>query len=102
MSANSLDQGVARIKRRLSCSSENVEIEEKATEQFEAIAGMKDCTASQMAVAWLLKQGKDVFVIQRCRNSNDLEKNLAALEVNLTDKDEVEIRRFVEKIGVQI
>ena len=36
---------------------------EKVVAQFQALADKKKCTVSQLALAWLLKQGDDIFPI---------------------------------------
>lgn len=38
--------------------------------QSKALAEQKDCTTSQLALAWLLKQGDDVFPIPGLRSSS--------------------------------
>lgn len=64
--------------------------------QWQAIAKKKRCSATQLALAWLLRQGDDVFPIPGTKKVRYLEENWGALEVRLTDDDVEEIRRFVE------
>ena len=64
--------------------------------QFKEIADRKNCTTSQLALAWLLKQGDDVIPIPGTKKVKYLEENFGALKVQLTDEEEAEIRRFVE------
>lgn len=68
----------------------------KIVGQFKSLAEKKDCTTSQLALAWLLKQGDDVIPIPGTKKLAYLEENWAALNVHLTDEDEAEVRQFVE------
>jgi aryl-alcohol dehydrogenase-like predicted oxidoreductase len=68
----------------------------KVLGQFRLLADKKGCTVSQLALAWLLKQGDDIFPIPRTKQVKYLEENLEALEVALSDDDEAEIRTFVD------
>ena len=68
----------------------------KVAGQFKALADKKDCTVSQLAIAWLLKQGGDIFPIPGTKKIKYLEENWGALDVSLTDEEEAEIRAFVE------
>ena len=52
------------------------------------LAKQKHCTASQLALAWVLAQGDDVVPIPGTKRVQYLEENLGALEVELT-KDEL-------------
>jgi aryl-alcohol dehydrogenase-like predicted oxidoreductase len=68
----------------------------KLVSQFKALADKKGCTTSQLAIAWLLKQGDDIVPIPGTKKLKYLEENWGALDVHLTDEDEAEIRHFVE------
>jgi aryl-alcohol dehydrogenase-like predicted oxidoreductase len=52
------------------------------------LAKQKECTASQLALAWVLAQGNDVVPIPGTKRVKYLEENLGALAVELT-KDEL-------------
>jgi len=56
-------------------------------ERVEEIAGRKRVTAGQLALAWVLAQGKDVVPIPGTTRRNHLEENIAALSVELTKSD---------------
>ncbi len=58
------------------------------------------CTPAQLALAWLLAQGDDIFPIPGTKRIAFLEENVAALQVSLTPAEEAEIRRIVDDIGV--
>ena len=68
----------------------------KVVGQWQAIAQKKGCTATQLALAWMLKQGDDIFPIPGTKKLKYLEENWGALNVGLTNEDVAEIRRFVE------
>lgn len=68
----------------------------KLVNEFKAFADKKNCTTSQLALAWLLKQGDNVIPIPGTKKIKYLEENWGALKVHLTDDDEKEIRHFVE------
>lgn len=53
----------------------------------EDIARQKGCTASQLALAWLLTRGDDVIPIPGTKRRKYLEENVAALDVRLTSED---------------
>ena len=55
--------------------------------KVEEIAREKGCTPGQLALAWVLAQGKDVVPIPGTKRRKYLEENVAALEVKLTAKD---------------
>lgn len=77
-------------------SGENFEANVKIVNQFKALADKKGCTAAQLAIAWLLKQGTDVIPIPGTKRIKYLEENWASLKVQLTDADEAEVRKLVE------
>lgn len=68
----------------------------KLVSQFTVLAAKKGCTTSQLALAWLLKQGDDVFPIPGTKRMKYLEENWVALDLQLTDAEEEEIRKFLE------
>ena len=47
----------------------------KIVNQFKALVGKKGCTVSQLALAWLLKQGDGIFPIPGTKNFEYLEEN---------------------------
>jgi aryl-alcohol dehydrogenase-like predicted oxidoreductase len=51
------------------------------------IAAARGCTAGQVALAWLHRQGDDVVPIPGTKRRRYLEENAAAIEVELTDDD---------------
>ncbi|MFQ5899905.1 MAG: aldo/keto reductase [Candidatus Methylomirabilia bacterium] len=55
--------------------------------RIEQIAEEKGCRPAQLALAWVLAQGKDIVPIPGTKRRNYLEENIAALEVELTRED---------------
>lgn len=55
------------------------------------IAARKGCTASQLALAWVLAQGEDIVPIPGTKRIRYLDENLAAARVLLTPEDLREI-----------
>lgn len=68
----------------------------KIVAKFKALADKKGCTVSQLALAWLLKQGDDIFPTPGTKQIKYMEENWGALDVNLTDEEEKDIRGFGE------
>ena len=81
-------------------SEENLEANVKLVNQFKAFADQKGCTASQLAIAWILKQGDDLIPIPGTKKLKYLEENWSSLDVHLTDDEEATIRRFLESAQV--
>jgi aryl-alcohol dehydrogenase-like predicted oxidoreductase len=55
--------------------------------RVEEIAKEKRCKPSQLAVAWVLAQGKDIVPIPGTKRRKYIEENVGALEVRLTEED---------------
>lgn len=62
-------------------------------EKIKEIATEKHCTPAQLALAWLLTQGRDVVPIPGTKRRDRLEENLRAIEISLSDN---ELRRIEE------
>jgi aryl-alcohol dehydrogenase-like predicted oxidoreductase len=56
-------------------------------EKVKAIAADKGCTPAQLALAWVLAQGNDVFAIPGTRRVARLDENLAAADIKLTSAE---------------
>jgi aryl-alcohol dehydrogenase-like predicted oxidoreductase len=55
--------------------------------RIEEMAREKNCTASQLVLAWVLAQGDYIFPIPGTKHIKYLEENVGALKVRLTAKD---------------
>jgi aryl-alcohol dehydrogenase-like predicted oxidoreductase len=63
--------------------------------RVEAIAREKACTPAQLALAWVLAQGRDVVPIPGTKRRRFLEENVAALAVSLSADD----RRRIDEVA---
>ena len=61
--------------------------------RVEELAREKKCTPSQLALAWVLAQGKDIVPIPGTKQRKYLEENVGALSLKLTPED---LRRLEE------
>jgi aryl-alcohol dehydrogenase-like predicted oxidoreductase len=65
----------------------NIEKNLAVVARVEAIAKKKGCTPAQLALAWVLAQGKDIAPIPGTKRRRYLEEDLGALAVELAAKD---------------
>jgi aryl-alcohol dehydrogenase-like predicted oxidoreductase len=72
---------------------ENFEKNLELADKVAQIAREKGCTASQLALAWVLAQGDDIVPIPGTKHKKYLEENVGALDVKLTAED---LRRLEE------
>ncbi|SFD93696.1 Predicted oxidoreductase [Bacillus sp. OV194] len=56
-------------------------------EKIKEIALEKNCSTSQLAIAWLLAQGNDIVPIPGTKKTRYLEENVGAIKVELTQDD---------------
>jgi len=61
--------------------------------RVEELAKEKGCTASQLALAWVLTQGEDIIPIPGTKRRSYLEQNATAVDVTFTSR---ELRRIEE------
>jgi aryl-alcohol dehydrogenase-like predicted oxidoreductase len=66
---------------------ENLDKNVALAARLEAIAKEKKCTPAQLALAWVLAQGKDVVAIAGTKRKQRFEENLGALSVRLSESD---------------
>ncbi|MCL5266742.1 MAG: aldo/keto reductase [Bacteroidetes bacterium] len=66
---------------------ENMDKNLQLVSEIEKIAAEKKCTPAQLALAWVLAQGKDVVPIPGTKRIKYLEENVAAANVKLTPED---------------
>ena len=69
----------------------------KLAETVKQIAREKGVTPAQLALAWVLAQGKDMIPIPGTKHIRYLEDNMGALEVKLTEADRRNIAERVSK-----
>lgn len=68
--------------------------------KFKQVAEKKGCSLSQLALAWLLAQGDDIFPIPGTKKTKYLDDNWGAQNVQLTTEEAGEIRQLVDQLGV--
>lgn len=68
-------------------NEENIRRNAALVETLEGIATDKGCTTPQLALAWLLHQGDDIFPIPGAEKREYLEQNVAACDIELSDAD---------------
>jgi len=56
-------------------------------DRLAGMAAEKKCRPAQLALAWLLTRGRDIFPIPGTKHVNRLEENVGALEVSLTPEE---------------
>ena len=68
--------------------------------KIEQIAAEKNCTASQLALAWVMAQGEYIFPIPGTKRIKYLEENVGALNVVLDENDLAAINAIFPKDAV--
>jgi aryl-alcohol dehydrogenase-like predicted oxidoreductase len=63
---------------------ENFQKNLELVDRIEGLAREKGCTASQLALAWVMAQGKDIVPIPGTKRRKYLEENVGALDVSLS------------------
>lgn len=66
-----------------------------------AVAGRREVTPAQVALAWLLAQGEHVVPIPGTKKVSRLEENAAAASVELTAEDLAELDALPEAVGAR-
>jgi aryl-alcohol dehydrogenase-like predicted oxidoreductase len=79
----------------------NRDANEKVVARFQSLADKHNCTVSQLALAWLLKQGDDIIPIPGTKRIKYLEQNWASMDIELSDEEEMEIRAFANDAAVK-
>jgi aryl-alcohol dehydrogenase-like predicted oxidoreductase len=80
-------------------SDENLDTNLRVVAQLKEMAASKGCSAAQLAIAWLLKQGPHVIPIPGTKRVKYLEENFGALRVQLTDGEEKKMREIVAQVA---
>lgn len=76
---------------------ENFEKNLHVVEKIQALARQKGCTASQLALAWVLAQGDHIFPIPGTKHTRYLEENAAATEIRFSAQELQEIDAIAPK-----
>jgi aryl-alcohol dehydrogenase-like predicted oxidoreductase len=65
--------------------------------EFAALAKEKNCTPSQLAIAWVLAQGDDIIPIPGTKQRKYLVENAAAVDIKLSQEDLKKIKAVTNK-----
>ena len=65
--------------------------------KLQALAAKKNCTAAQLALAWVMAQGDHIFPIPGTKRIKYLEENAGALNVSFTNEELDEINIIAPK-----
>jgi aryl-alcohol dehydrogenase-like predicted oxidoreductase len=76
---------------------ENFDKNLQLVKKIEDLAQQKGCTTAQLALAWVLAQGDDIFPIPGTKRIPYLEENIGALSVSLTSQELEEIDAIAPK-----
>jgi aryl-alcohol dehydrogenase-like predicted oxidoreductase len=68
-------------------TGENFEKNKKLVDKITEIAKEKNASTAQLAIAWLLAQGKDIIPIPGTKRIERLEENIKAIDIDLTKED---------------
>jgi aryl-alcohol dehydrogenase-like predicted oxidoreductase len=72
----------------------------KLVATVKTLASEKGVTSAQLALAWVLSEGKDIVPIPGTKRVRYLEENMGALGVNLTESDRNNIAEHIAPIPV--
>jgi len=78
-------------------SDENKDNNEKLARAFAGLAEEKNCTAAQLAIAWVLAQGKDIIPIPGTKKTKYLRENAAAVDIDLSAADLQAIQNVIDQ-----
>ncbi|KAL7613105.1 hypothetical protein Lser_V15G06252 [Lactuca serriola] len=81
--------------------AENIEHNTKMFDRVNEMATKKECTPSQLALAWVHHQGNDVVPIPGTTKIENLEQNIGALSVKLTPEDMAELEAIASADSVK-
>jgi aryl-alcohol dehydrogenase-like predicted oxidoreductase len=65
--------------------------------EFAALATNKNCTAAQLALAWVLSRSENIIPIPGTKKRKYLEENAAATDIIITDEDLQKIESLLLK-----
>ncbi len=99
LSGNLRELAADDMRRKVSprFDDENMEKNLKVVDRIQEIAREKGITPSQLALAWVLAQGKDMVPIPGTKRRTYLEENVAASKVQLSTTDLARIAEVAPK-----
>jgi aryl-alcohol dehydrogenase-like predicted oxidoreductase len=99
LSGNLRELAADDMRRKVSprFDDENMQKNLKVVDRIQEIAREKEITPSQLALAWVLAQGKDMVPIPGTKRRTYLEENVAAAKVQLSKTDLARIAEVAPK-----
>ncbi|KAH8947504.1 hypothetical protein BDL97_11G045000 [Sphagnum fallax] len=76
-------------------SPENLEKNKVLQERVKALADKKNCSPNQLALAWVIHKGPDVVAIPGTTKKANLDSNIGAFSVHLSEEEIAEIEAAV-------
>ncbi len=77
--------------------AEYAENNKNLAQEFAALAASKNCTAAQLALAWVLNQGENIIPIPGTKRRKYLEENAGAVDITLSSSDKQQIEDLLVK-----
>lgn len=95
---NSQEEKLKTISNRISPAAlENMKTNLARAEALKEIANEKNITLAQLAIAWVLAQGKDILALIGSRTVEQAESTIKALDVEITEEDLNRINQIIPK-----
>jgi len=82
-------------------SEENFKHNLALVDELQALASKKGCSPSQLCLAWVLKQGKDIVAIPGTKRIKYLEENIGAAGVQISEEENKELRSVISRIQIK-
>jgi aryl-alcohol dehydrogenase-like predicted oxidoreductase len=76
-------------------SPENLEKNKVLLERVKTLADKKNCSLNQLALAWVIHKGPDVVAIPGTTKKANLDSNIGAFSVHLSEEEIAEIEAAV-------
>jgi aryl-alcohol dehydrogenase-like predicted oxidoreductase len=67
--------------------------------KIEDLAKAKNCTASQLALAWVMAQGEDIVPIPGTKRIKYLDENLGSTDIKLSEAELKEIQEALPAVA---
>ena len=93
-SRDDLEEGDWRLENAR-FSEENIKQNLLIVDKINQLAKLKNCSAAQLALAWIAHQGESFVSIPGTRNLNRLVENAGAIDVLLSDQELSEITQLI-------
>ncbi len=82
-------------------SKENFAKNLELVDELARLGKKKDCTSAQLVLAFLMAQGEDIIPIPGTSRYKNYDENMASLKVEVSEEENREIRRAIEKATVE-